>query len=100
MGKSYLIETIQFFIVFKLFKNVAVTTSTGFLTFNINSIISHRLLQIPVEHGNTQLYRALNNNVLKIKSQAMIYGVLIIIDEIIIVFNITSTQNAQIIIIQ
>lgn len=57
--------------------------------FNISSMICHKFLQLPVECGNTSFNRVLNNNVLKIINQAMEHGVLIIIDEIIIVFNIT-----------
>jgi len=51
----------------------------------------HRLLQLPVEHGNTPPYQPLSNNVLKIIRQAVENVILIIIYEISMISNITLT---------
>jgi hypothetical protein len=49
----------------------------------------HRLLQLPVELGNTPSYRPLSNNVLKIIRHTMENVVLLVIDKINMVSNIT-----------
>lgn len=90
-GKSYLIKTVKAFIETKIKKDVAVTAPTGISTFNIQGMTVHRLFQLPVEHGNTLPYRPLSNNVLKIIRQAMENVILIIIDEISMISNITLT---------
>lgn len=90
-GKSYLIKTVKAFIENEIKKDVAVTAPTGISAFNIQGMTVHRLLQLPVEHGNTPPYRPLSNNVLKIIRQAMENVILIIIDEITMISNITLT---------
>ncbi|XP_029160319.1 serrate RNA effector molecule homolog, partial [Nylanderia fulva] len=52
-GKSFLIKTIKCWIKQNLNKDTAVTAPTGIAAFNINGLTVHRLLQLPVEHGQT-----------------------------------------------
>lgn len=51
-GKSFLIKTIKTYINIVVKKNVAITAPTGILAYNIEGMTIHRLLQLPVEHGN------------------------------------------------
>lgn len=88
-GKSFLIKTIKTYINTVVKKNVAITAPTGISAYNIKGMTIHRLLQLPVEHGNTPSYRPLSNNVLKIIRHTMENVVLLIIDEISMVSNIT-----------
>ncbi|KAL1447888.1 hypothetical protein WDU94_006568 [Cyamophila willieti] len=88
-GKSYLIKTIKTYVKCNLGKDVAVTAPTGVAAHNIGGLTIHRLLQLPVEHGKTPEYRALSNDVLKIIRDNMKNVILLIIDEISMVSNVT-----------
>lgn len=70
-------------------KNVAITAPTGISAHNIEGMTIHRLLQLPLEHGHTPSYRPLSNNVLKIINHTMENVILLIIDEISMISNIS-----------
>lgn len=88
-GKSWLIKTIKAYVTTYLQKKVAITALTGISAFNIEGMTIHRLLQLPVEHGHTPSYRPLSNNVLQTIRHHMKDVLLLIIDEISMVSNIT-----------
>lgn len=86
-GKSFLIKTIRFWIKKYIGKDTAVTAPTGIAAFNIDGL--HRLFQLPVEHGHTAKYKQLSDIVLKIIRDELKNVVLIIIDEVSMISNIT-----------
>jgi len=88
-GKSFLIKTIRFWIKKYIGKDIAVTALTGIAAFNIDGLTIHRLFQLPVEHGHTAKYKQLSDIVLKIIRDELKNVVLIIIDEVSMISNIT-----------
>ncbi|XP_058804672.1 ATP-dependent DNA helicase PIF1-like [Phymastichus coffea] len=64
-GKSYLIENLVIWNKLKRKKNIAVAAPTGIAAFNIQGLTVHRLLQLPVEQGDTAKYKPLSDNALK-----------------------------------
>lgn len=89
IGKSYLIKTIKAYVTNQLNRNVAITAPTGIAAYNIQGMTIHRLLQLPVEHGHTPPYRPLSNDSLKLIREKMKNVILVIIDEISMVSNVT-----------
>ncbi|XP_029661948.1 uncharacterized protein LOC115234769, partial [Formica exsecta] len=88
-GKSFLIKTIRCWIKKYIEKDTAVTAPTGIAAFNIDGLTIHRLFQLPVEHGRTAKYTQLSDVVLRIIREELKNVVLIIIDEVSIISNIT-----------
>ncbi|XP_029661949.1 uncharacterized protein LOC115234770 [Formica exsecta] len=88
-GKSFLIKTIRCWIKKYIEKDTAVTAPTGIAAFNIDGLTIHRLFQLPVEHGRTAKYTQLSDGVLKIIREKLKNVVLIIIDEVSMISNIT-----------
>jgi len=62
--KASLIKIIKCWIKQNFNKNITIIASTDIAAFNINSLIVHRLLQLPIEHDHTPKYKQLD--VLKI----------------------------------
>uniref|UniRef100_A0A8D8Z998 ATP-dependent DNA helicase n=1 Tax=Cacopsylla melanoneura TaxID=428564 RepID=A0A8D8Z998_9HEMI len=83
-----MIRTIKAYVRCTLAKDVAVTAPTGVAAHNIGGMTIHRLLQLPVEHGKTPVYKSLSDDVLKIIRDNMKSVILLIIDEISMVSNI------------
>ena len=88
-GKSFLIKTIREWVLSATDKGVAVVAPTGIAAVNINGMTIHRPLMLPVEHGKTPKYRPLSNDALKITRDVMRIVILVIIDEILMVSNVT-----------
>ncbi len=88
-GKSFIIKILKLWIKQNLQKEVAVTAPTGIAAFNISGLTIHRLLQLPVQHGDAPSYKPLNDTILKILRAKLKNVALIIIDEISMVSNIT-----------
>ncbi|XP_067211476.1 ATP-dependent DNA helicase PIF1-like [Linepithema humile] len=88
-GKSYLIKTIRCWIKENLKKDTAVAAPTGIAAFNIDGLTIHRLLQLPVEHGSTPVYRQLSDHVLKLLREELDDVILFIIDEVSMISNLT-----------
>lgn len=88
-GKSFLIRVLKLWVRETLHKEVAVCAPTGIAAFNINGLTLHRLLQLPIEHGSVQGYKSLNDDVLQILRTDLKDVVLLIIDEVSMVSNIT-----------
>lgn len=88
-GKSFLISVIKRWIKDCMKQETMVTAPTGIAAFNINGLTIHRVFQLPVEHGYTPKYKQLSDNVLKVLRDQLTNVVLIIIDEISMVSNIT-----------
>lgn len=70
-------------------KSVLVTAPTGIAAYIVNGMTIHRLLQLPIEHGNSTVYTKLNDEQLHRIRQSLSNFVLLIIDEISMVSNIT-----------
>lgn len=81
-GKSYLIKTLKTWVKCVLRKNVALAAPTSVAALNIGGITIHMLLQLPVEHGKTPSFKSLSDDVLKVIRDNLKGVVLIIIDEI------------------
>jgi hypothetical protein len=88
-GKSFLIKTIKCWIKQNLNKDTAIAAPTGIAAFNVNGLTVHRLLQLPVEHGSTPKYIQLADHVLKILRTDLKNVILIIIDEVSMISNLT-----------
>ncbi|XP_026827688.1 ATP-dependent DNA helicase PIF1-like [Ooceraea biroi] len=89
-GKSFLIKTIRCWIKkYIVDKDTAVTAPTGIAAFNIDGLTIHRLFQLPVEHGRTAKYKQLSDIALKVIRDELKNVVLIIIDEVSMISNIT-----------
>ena len=88
-GKSFLIKTIREWVLTATDKGVAVIAPIGITGVNINGMTIHRPLMLPVEHGKTPKYRPLSDDVLKITRDVMRNVILLIIDEISMVSNVT-----------
>ncbi|XP_067209109.1 uncharacterized protein [Linepithema humile] len=88
-GKSYLIKTIRCWIKENLKKDTAVAAPTGIAAFNIDGLTIHRLLQLPIEHGSTPVYRQLSDHVLKLLREELDDVILFIIDEVSMISNLT-----------
>jgi len=88
-GKSYLIKTIKCWIKQNLKKDTAVAAPTGIAAFNIDGLTIHRLLQLPVEHGNTPKYKRLSDHVLKLLRAELNDVILFVIDEVSMISNLT-----------
>jgi len=88
-GKSYLIKTIKCWIKQNLKKDTAIAAFTGIAAFNINGLTVHRLLQLPVEHGQIPKYKQLSDHVLKILRAELKNVILFIIDEVSMISNLT-----------
>ncbi|XP_026826365.1 uncharacterized protein LOC113562157 [Ooceraea biroi] len=89
-GKSFLIKTIRCWIKKYIGdKDTAVTAPTGIAAFNIDGLTIHRLFQLPVEHGRTAKYKQLSDIALKVIRDELKNVVLIIIDEVSMILNIT-----------
>lgn len=88
-GKSFLIKTIKCWIKQHLNKDTAVAAPTGIAAFNIDGLTIHRLLQLPVEHGSTPKYKQLSDHVLKVLRADLKDVVLLIIDEVSMISNLT-----------
>ena len=70
---------------------VVIAAPTGLAAYSIGGVTIHRLLMLPVEHGNTARYEKLNTENLKILRNAL-HGVkLIILDEVSMVSSLTLT---------
>jgi len=81
-GKSFLIKTIKCWIKQNLNKDTAISASTGIAAFNIDGLTVHRLLQLPVEHGQIPKYKQLSDHVLKVLRADLKDVVLFVIDEV------------------
>jgi len=88
-GKSFLIKTIKAYVQSTTSKDVAVAAPTGIAAFNINGLTIHRLLMLPVEHGRTPQYRPMSDDALKIVHHKLRNVVLIILDEVSMISNVT-----------
>ena len=88
-GKSFLIKTIREWALTATDKGVAVVAPTGIAAVNINGITIHCPLVLSVEHGKTPKYRPLSDDALKITRDVMRNVILLIIDEISMVSNVT-----------
>ncbi|XP_029157812.1 uncharacterized protein LOC114930228 [Nylanderia fulva] len=88
-GKSFLIKTIKCWIKQNLNKDTAVTAPTGIAAFNIDGLTVHRLLQLPVEHGQTPKYKQLSDCVLKVLRTDLKDIILFVIDEVSMISNLT-----------
>ncbi|XP_067216237.1 uncharacterized protein [Linepithema humile] len=88
-GKSYLIKTVKCWIKQNLKKDTAVAAPTGIAAFNIDGLTVHRLLQLPVEHGNTPKYKRLKANRYKLLRAELKDVILFIIDEVSMISNLT-----------
>ena len=55
-GKSYLIKTIRAWVQATTGKEVAVAAPTAIASRNINGLMIHGMLVLPVEHGSTPSY--------------------------------------------
>ncbi|XP_029162230.1 uncharacterized protein LOC114933816, partial [Nylanderia fulva] len=88
-GKSFLIKTIKCWIKQNLNKDTAVTAPTGIAAFNIDGLTVHRLLQLPVEHGQTHKYKQLSDCVLKVLRTDLKDVILFVIDEVSMISNLT-----------
>ncbi|XP_008554360.1 uncharacterized protein LOC103576096 [Microplitis demolitor] len=88
-GKSFLIKVIKRWIKGKINQETIVTAPTGIAAFNINGLTVHRVFQLPVEHGFTLRYTQLSDGALKMLRDQLKDVVLIIIDEISMISNIT-----------
>jgi len=88
-GKSFLIKTIKCWIKQNLKKDTAIAAPTGMAAFNIDGLTVHRLLQLPVEHGHTPKYKQLSDHILKILRDDLKNVILIIIDEVSMISNLT-----------
>ena len=88
-GKSFLIKTIKCWIKQNLNKDTALAAPTGIAAFNIDGLTVHRLLQLPVEHGQTSKYKPLSNHVLKVLRAELKDVVLFVIDEVSMISNLT-----------
>ncbi|XP_070529626.1 uncharacterized protein [Cardiocondyla obscurior] len=86
-GKSFLIKTIKCWIKHNLNKDTALAAPTGIAAFNIDGLTVHRLLQLPVEHGQTSKYKPLSNHVLKVLRTELKEVVLFVIDEVSMISN-------------
>ncbi|XP_070528970.1 uncharacterized protein [Cardiocondyla obscurior] len=86
-GKSFLIKTIKCWIKHNLNKDTALAAPTGIAAFNIDGLTVHRLLQLPVEHGQTSKYKPLSNHVLKVLRSELKEVVLFVIDEVSMISN-------------
>lgn len=90
-GKSFLINILRKYITQKLNKEVAVAAPTGIAAFNVNGITIHRLFKLPVEIDDIPTYKPLSDLELHTIRQELKDTVLLIIDEISMVSNITLT---------
>ncbi|XP_011883981.1 PREDICTED: ATP-dependent DNA helicase PIF1-like isoform X2 [Vollenhovia emeryi] len=88
-GKSFLIRTIKCWIKQNLNKDTAVAAPTGIATFNIDGLTVHRLLQLPVEHGQTPKYKQLSDYVSKVLRADLKDVILFIIDEVSMISNLS-----------
>ncbi|XP_070517894.1 uncharacterized protein [Cardiocondyla obscurior] len=88
-GKSFLIKTIKCWIKQNLNKDTALTAPTGIAAFNIDGLTVHRLLQLPVERGQTPKYKPLSTHVLKVLRTELKNVVLFIINEVSMISNLT-----------
>ena len=90
-GKSFLIKTIKCWIRQNLNKDTAVSAPTGIAAFNIDGLTVHRLLQLPVEHGQTPKYKQLSDHVLKVLRADLKDVALLVIDEVSMISNLIIT---------
>ena len=88
-GKSYLIKTIRAWVQAMSGKDVAVAAPTGIASSNINGLTIHGMLALPVEHGITPSYRPLSDDALKIVREKLRNVILLIINEVSMVSNVT-----------
>jgi len=65
----------------------AVAAPTSIAAFNIDDLTIHRLLQLPVEHGNTPKCKRLSDHVLKLLRAELNDVIFFIIDEVSIISN-------------
>jgi len=86
-GKSFLIKTIKCWIKQNLNKDTAISAPTGIAAFNIDGLTVHRLLQLPVEHGQIPKYKQLSDHVLKVLRADLKDVVLFVIDEVSMISN-------------
>ncbi|EFN71898.1 ATP-dependent DNA helicase PIF1, partial [Camponotus floridanus] len=86
-GKSFLIKTIKCWIKQNLNKDTAVAAPTGIAAFNIDGLTIHRLLQLPVQHGQTPKYKQLSDHVLKVLRADLKDVILLVIDEVSMISN-------------
>lgn len=88
-GKSFLINVIRKYVLEKLEKQVLVAGPTGIAARNVNGLTIHRLLNLPVQHGGVTYYTPLTDEKLQSLRQDFKNGLLLIIDEISMVSNVT-----------
>ncbi|XP_011863424.1 PREDICTED: ATP-dependent DNA helicase PIF1-like, partial [Vollenhovia emeryi] len=88
-GKSFFIRTIKCWIKQNLNKDTAVAAPTGIAAFNVDGLTVHRLLQLPVEHGQTPKYKQLSDHVLKVLRADLKDVILFIIDEVSMISNLS-----------
>lgn len=81
-GKSYLIKALTQWVKQELKRKIALTAPTGAAASEIKGVTVHRLLQLPVEHGDSLKYTRLSDHVLEILRAELEGVVLIVIDEI------------------
>jgi len=99
IGKSFLIKTIKCWIKQNFYKHTAIAAPTGIAAFNIDGLIVHRLLQLPVKH--TPKYKQLSDHVLQVLRSALKNINLIIIDEVsmisnlILIYILTTVSNIR-----
>jgi len=68
-------------------KDIAIAAPTDMAAFNIDGLTVHRLLQLPVEH--IPKYKQLSDHILKILRADLKNVILIIIDEVLMISNLT-----------
>lgn len=88
-GKSHLINVIRRYVPDHHAKAVIVAAPTGIAAFNVNGLTLHRLLQLPIEHEGDVKYTHLSNDKLQSLRNDLKDCVLLIIDEISMVSNVT-----------
>lgn len=88
-GKSHLIKLIKAWVKVELNSEVIIAAPTGIAAFNVQGLTIHRLLKLPVEHGSTPSYKPLSDTNLKQLRSLLKNVLLIIIDEVSMVSNLT-----------
>ena len=86
-GKSYLIHAIKSYVSSIFKKRVAIMAPTGIAACQIGGMTIHRLLHMPVQHGDTPDYTSLGDNTLSESRHMLCEVPLFICDEISMVSN-------------
>lgn len=88
-GKSFLINIIRNYVNDRIKKDVVPAAPTGIAAFNVNGLTLHRLLQLPIEHDGVFRNTPLNDLKLEELRFNLKNCILLIIDEISMVSNVT-----------